>query len=111
MGNYDMAISNAGKEWEEFTVFLEQHYKHGTITPTTGWAHVEMLWDKMRFERNGGICFNNKKYPEAAFWFYQHQMHRLNGIEYSNVALSVYNSGENWTGFDEFLSQQYKKKR
>merc|ERR1712080_207688 len=90
---------------------MGEHYRHGTITSTTGWPHVEMGWKNMKFERSGGVAFNEQNFPEAAFWFFQHQMHRLNGIHYSNVGLSVQNAGKEWKGFDEFLMVQYNKKK
>jgi len=107
MQHLDEAIQQAGTDWDGFKNFLQEHHKHGTISDTTEWSHVEMLWNNMEFERKGGRCYNNKEFPEAAFWFFQHKMHRLEGVDYSNVPLSVYNAGEKWKDFDKFLETRH----
>merc|ERR1719445_2053901 len=109
--NYDHALENAGKDWEEFTVFLNEHNSNGTINSTTGWNHVKMLWTNMGFERKGGVCFNNNNFPEAAFWFFQHREFRLSGMEYPNVGFSIQNSGAEWVGFEEFLQEKRKAEK
>jgi len=98
-------------QWEDFKCFIDEHVNHGTITQTTNWSQVEILWNNEHFrsfERLGGSDFNNKKYPQAAFWFFQHRMHKLGGVEYINVGLSVQSAGYEWKGFGNFLAQKHE---
>jgi len=138
--NFKTALDNSGEPWKDFDFFLNEHSKHGSVTQATVWSQVEILWRnqspaiqyfaechagdgvvsggtsaygfflRQDFQSLGSQCFDEQKYPQAAFWYFQQYKRRhykMDGEEYPHFKKALDNANEHfeeWKDF-EFFSQ------
>merc|ERR1711963_19600 len=101
-------LSSWGKKYAQF---LEQKYKDGTINVSTEWNKVQNMWtEHISFEVMGEKCFNDNKFPEATFWYFQHKTHKLDGAEYKNVDLAHSKCEKEWEELVSYLKEKDAEK-
>jgi len=102
------ANSRCKEGWKDFSSFLNQKPEKGILNKNTSWFEIQSLWlqKQKHFEELGGICFDAGDYPQATFWFLQHQLNNLDGQPYANVDIAHGKCGEDWQGFPIFIINQ-----
>jgi len=107
--NVNVASSRCSDKWKGFINFLKKKYESKEINASTDWLTVKELWNT-RFQKMGGERYNTGQFPEATFWFFQHQMHSMNGKRYPNVSVANSRCKGAWKDFSRFLEEKYKCK-
>merc|ERR1712130_481218 len=61
------------------------------------------------FERLGNDFYEEEKYPQATFYYFQHKVHELGGQDYDQVEMAASKCGETWKEFTTFLVKQFSE--
>jgi len=105
-GDADTAASLSG--WgERWPKFLEKKYKEKELNESTTWKQVEKMWAMHQdFEKKGEQSFNSKNYPQATYWYFQYQTHKIGDELCPKYNFIDKYSIDKWKGFPEFLKKK-----